>query len=451
MNKHLKYMQNKELNYKKNLVYLGISADIFHHGHINIITKAKKLGRLVIGLLTDEAVSEKKRIPMLNWKQRYQILSNISGVYKVVKQEEWDYSKNLLKYKPQIFVHGDDWKSKNSYDYKTRAKVIKILKKINCRLVEIPHTKNVSSSIIYDKIKHLNVDPQSRLNRLRKIIDTKNFCRIIETHSPLSALIAENTVYREKNGELSEFDGFWSSSLTDSTLKGKPDIEVLELNQRINNISEILDVTTKPLIMDADTGGKPEHFQINIKSIERMGVSAVIIEDKKGLKKNSLLGTKTKQEQETIKTFSNKIKIGKKSCSSDNFMIIARIESFILNKGLNDALKRADAYINAGADGIMIHSKDKSPKEVINFSNRFKKKYSDIPLVAVPTSYNKIKEKNLINSGVNVIIYANHLLRASYPAMVNTALQILKNKRSFEAEKKLLSINKILKLIPGTI
>ena len=437
---------------KKNLtVYLGVSADIFHHGHINIIKKSLKYGNLIIGLLTDKAISEKKRVPMLNWEQRYKILTNIKGVYKVVKQNEWDYSKNLLKYKPQIFVHGDDWKHKDSYDYKSRGKVVKILKKINCKLIEIPHTKNVSSSIIYDKIKSSNINPLSRSNRLKRILKTKNFCRIIETHSPLSALIAENTVYREKNGELSEFDGFWSSSLTDSTLKGKPDIEVLELNQRINNISEILDVTSKPLIMDADTGGKIEHFQINIKSIERMGVSAVIIEDKKGLKKNSLLGTKIKQEQENIKTFSNKIRIGKKSCSTNNLMLIARIESLILNKGLTDALKRADAYVNAGADGIMIHSKDNSPKEVLKFSNQFKKKYPNIPLVAVPTSYNKIKEKNLINSGVNIIIYANHLLRASYPAMVNTAFEILKNKRSFEAEKKLLSINKILKLIPGTI
>tara|TARA_B100000886_G_scaffold337037_1_gene296965 strand:- start:1166 stop:2479 length:1314 start_codon:yes stop_codon:yes gene_type:complete len=436
---------------KKKLVYLGISADIFHHGHINIINKAKKLGNLIIGLLTDKAISEKKRIPMLNWSQRHQIISNISGVVKVVKQNEWNYEKNLLRYRPQIFVHGDDWKHKNSYDYKSRNKVIKILKKINCKLVEIPHTKNISSSIIYDKIKLVNIDPSPKTNRLQRIIDVKNFCRIIEAHSPLSALIAENTFYREKNGELSEFDGFWSSSLTDSTLKGKPDIEVLELNQRINNISEILDVTTKPLIMDADTGGKPEHFQINIKSIERMGVSAVIIEDKKGLKKNSLLGTKIKQEQENIKIFSNKIEIGKKSCSSNKLMLIARIESFILNKGLNDAFKRANAYINAGADGIMIHSKDKSPKDIIKFADKFKNKFPNIPLVAVPTSYNKTKETQLRNSGVNIIIYANHLLRAAYPAMANTALEILKNKRSYEAEKKLLSINKILKLIPGTI
>ena len=436
---------------KKRLVYLGISADILHHGHINIINKAKEMGDLVIGLLTDKAISEKKRVPMLNWSQRHQIISSISGVSKVIKQDQWDYTSNLIKLKPDFFVHGDDWKHKDSYDYLSRKKVIKILRKINCKLIEIPHTKNVSSSIIYNNIKFLNADPSSRANMLKRIIDTKNFCRIIETHSPLAALIAENAFYKEKNGELSEFDGFWSSSLTDSTLKGKPDIEVLELNQRINNISEILDVTTKPLIMDADTGGKPEHFQINIKSIERMGVSAVIIEDKKGLKKNSLLGTKIKQEQENIKIFLNKIKLGKRSCSTDRLMLIARIESFILKKGLSDALKRADSYINSGADGIMIHSREKTPNEILRFADKFKRKYPNIPLVAVPSSYSKTKESILLNSGVNIIIYANHLLRASHPAMTNTAIEILKNKRSYEAEKKLLSIDKILKLIPGTI
>ena len=285
----------------------------------------------------------------------------------------------------------------------------------------------------------------------KRIIESKKFVEIIETHSPLSALIAEKINYREKDGQIVEFDGFWSSSLTDSTLKGKPDIEVLELNQRLNNINDILDVTTKPIIMDADTGGKLEHFEINIKSIERMGVSAVIIEDKKGLKKNSLLGTKIKQEQENIKVFSNKIKIGKKSCTSKNLMLIARIESFILNKGLNDAMKRAVSYVKAGADGIMIHSKNKSPNEIIDFAKKFRKKFPNIPLVAVPTSYNKTREAELAKAGVNIIIYANHLLRASYPAMLSTALNILKNKRSYEAEKKLLSINKILELIPGTI
>jgi phosphoenolpyruvate phosphomutase / 2-hydroxyethylphosphonate cytidylyltransferase len=439
------------MNKSNKTIYLGLSADVLHHGHVNIINKASKYGKLIIGLMTDKAIIEKKKIPILTWHQRYNILKNFNGVNKIIPQEQWDYSTNLLKVKPDFFIHGDDWKFKNSYDFELRKKVLQTLKKIKCKLIEIPHTKNISSSIIFEKMKYLNKDLSSRTNTLKRIIETKKFCRIIEAHSPLSALITENLIYREKNGQLSEFDGFWSSSLTDSTLKGKPDIEVVELNQRLNNISEILDVTTKPLIMDGDTGGKPEHFEINIKSIERMGVSAVIIEDKKGLKKNSLLGTSIKQEQENIKTFSEKIKIGKKSATSDNLMLIARIESFILNKGLNDALKRANSYVNAGVDGIMIHSKSKTPQEILKFADKFKKKYPDLPLVAVPTSYNKTREKELVNAGVNIVIYANHLLRASYPAMTNIALEILKNKRSFEAEKKLLSINKILRLIPGTI
>lgn len=436
---------------KKKIVYLGLSADVLHHGHINIIQKAKKYGELTVGLLTDKAIIEKKKIPVLTWEQRCKILININGVSKVIPQHEWDYSTNIKKLRPNFFIHGDDWKSTKSYDFSLRKKIIKTLKKVNCKMIEIPHTKNISSSLIFDKMKFANKDISYRTNVLKRIIESKKICRIIETHSPLSALIAEKINYREKDGQIVEFDGFWSSSLTDSTLKGKPDIEVLELNQRLNNINDILDVTTKPIIMDADTGGKLEHFEINIKSIERMGVSAVIIEDKKGLKKNSLLGTKIKQEQENIKVFSNKIKIGKKSCTSKNLMLIARIESFILNKGLNDAMKRAVSYVKAGADGIMIHSKNKSPKEIIDFAKKFRKKFPNIPLVAVPTSYNKTKEAVLAKAGINIIIYANHLLRASYPAMSSTALNILKNKRSYEAEKKLLSINKILELIPGTI
>lgn len=435
---------------KNKIVYIALSADILHHGHINLINEAKKFGFVTLGLLTDKAIVEKKRLPFLNWKQRYKILKSINGIKNIVPQNEWDYSKNLLKIKPHFFVHGDDWRFKKSYDFKLRNKVLKILKRINCRLIEIPHTKNISSSILYNRFKSLNINPVSRTNLLRRLLETKKFCRIIETHSPLSALIAENTNYLDKNGQLSEFDGFWSSSLTDSTLKGKPDIEVLELNQRLSSINEILDVTTKPLIIDADTGGKPEHFEINIKSIERMGISAVIIEDKKGLKKNSLLENKIQQKQESISAFCNKIKIGKKSCKNNDLMLFARIESFILNKGLKDALKRANAYVKAGADGIMIHSKSKFPNEIISFSKLFKKRYPNTPLVAVPTSYNKTKEIELINAGINIIIYANHLLRSSYPAMLNTAKAILKYKRTFEVEKNLLSIKKILELIPGT-
>ncbi len=437
-------------NRKKKKVYLGLSVDILHHGHINIIKKAVQYGELTVGLLTDEAISEKKRIPMLTWEQRYKILSSISGVSKIIPQKEWDYSNTLIKEKPDYLIHGDDWKNVDSIDYSMRRNVLNTLKKINCKLIEIPHTKDITSSILYDKINILTNQTPSRANLLRRILEVKNFCRIIEAHSPLSALIAEKTLYKEKNGKISEFDGFWSSSLTDSTLKGKPDIEVLELNQRLNNINEILDVTSKPLIMDGDTGGKPEHFEINIKSIERLGISAVIIEDKKGLKKNSLFGTKVRQEQEDIKTFSKKIKIGKNSSKSKDLMLIARIESFILNKNLDDALKRSDAYVDAGADGIMIHSKDKNPEKIFKFAKKFKQNYPEITLVSVPTSYNSVTENQLINEGFNVVIYANHLLRAAYPAMHNAAYQILKNKRAYEIEKNLLSIKKILKLIPGT-
>jgi phosphoenolpyruvate phosphomutase len=432
---------------KKKIVYISLSADVIHHGHINLINQARKYGTIIVGLLTDKAIASTKRLPLLNYSQRKKILMSINGIDKIIQQNEWDYSPNLLKLKPDYMIHGDDWKV--GRDKVLREKTISTLKKIGSKLIEIPHTKNISSSSMQTRMYEEGLIPSNRQNLLKRLIETKDICRILETHSPLSAIIAEKVFHSNKNKKKIEFDGFWSSSLTDSTLRGKPDIEVLDLNQRLSNINDIFDVTTKPLIIDIDTGGKVEHFEINIKTIDRMGISAVIMEDKKGLKKNSLFGNKVKQEQEDIKIFSNKISVGKKSLSS-NLMIIARIESLILNKPISDALNRAKSYIDSGADGIMIHSKDKNPKKIFEFANKFRKTHAKIPLVVVPSSFNNVKESQLIDHEFNIVIYANHMLRASYPAMKRTAENILKYGRSFEIDKSLLSIKDILELIPGT-
>ena len=433
-------------NQKNKKVYIGLTIDILHHGHINLINKAKKYGDLIVGLYTDKAVTTNKQLPLISYENRKKILQNIKGIKKIIPQKEWEYCNNLKKIKPDFMVHGDDWKFNEP---KLRAKTLETLKKIGTKLIEIPYTKNISSSGLNERMFQQNMLPNNRMSSLRRMIDDGKFCRIIEAHSPLSALISEKIFFKKKSGEKISFDGFWSSSLTDSALRGKPDIEVIEINQRLSNINEIFDVTSKPLIIDVDTGGKPEHFEINVKTIQRYGISALIVEDKKGLKKNSLFGTEVKQEQESINSFVKKIKIGKKVSDRD-FMIISRIESLILNKPISDAYKRASAYLNAGTDAIMIHSKQNSPKEVLKFADIFKKKYPNVPLVAVPSSYNKIREIDLINSGFNVVIYANHLLRASYPAMYKVAFRHLKNGRSFEIEKSLLSIKEILELIPGT-
>ena len=432
----------------KKKIYIGLSLDVIHHGHINLINKAKNLGQLTVGLLTDTAIARNKKLPLLNYDQRKKILGSINGVEKIVPQDEWCYSFNILKYKPDIMVHGDDWKNDiDGRQLRNNAKIA--LKKIGSKLVEIPHTKDISSSSLQKEFFE-----QSRISHrngkyLKRLIQSKEITRIIEAHSPLSALIAQNVSYINKNGQKTEFDGFWSSSLTDSTLKGKPDIEVLDLNQRLQNINEIFDVTTKPLIMDIDTGGKLEHFSINCKIIERNSISAVIMEDKTGLKKNSLFGTDVKQTQDSIKNFSKKIEIGKK-LTKGNLMIISRIESLILGKSVSDAINRAENYISAGSDGIMIHSKSNSPQEIFKFAKKFKKLFPNMPLVSVPSSYNQVKEKELISEGFNVVIYANHMLRAAYPAMEKVALDILKYKRSYESDKNLMSIKKILNLIPGT-
>ena len=431
----------------KKTVYISLTADSIHHGHMKLFETARKYGDIIIGLLSDKAVAEHKRIPYLNFEQRKKILINFKGVKSVIVQNEWDYSKNIKSLKPDFLVHGDDWKTGHMSEI--RRKVLKIMKSYGGKLIEIPYTKGISSSALINHLNEISVTPDIRRSLLRRTIESNKISKFLEAHSPLSAIIGENT-FIEKKGKKIGFDGFWSSSLTDSTVVGKPDNESLDFSQRLNGVDQIFEVTTKPLIMDGDTGGKVEHFEMRIKSAERLGISALIIEDKKGLKKNSLLKDTSRQTQEEKIKFSEKISVGKKAQISDDFMIIARIESFILGKGLNDAISRAHSYIEAGADGIMIHSKSKNPREVIAFSKVFRKSYKKIPLVSVPSSYNQISEKTLYENGFNIVIYANHMLRASYPAMQHVAKTILEKNRSKEADKKLLSIKEILNLIPGT-
>ena len=432
---------------KKPLVYIGLAADNVHHGHMKLLETARNYGEIVIGLLTDSVVAEYKRVPYLNYEQRKKILLNLKGVVSVVPQNEYDYEKNILKYKPDFMIHGDDWKQ--GYGKTLRSNALKALKKCGGKLIEIPYTRGVSSDAIIRNNSLNLVTPDSRRGLLRRIIDLKKTSRYLEVHNPISALIGEN-LNIIKNGKHQSFDGFWSSSLTDSTSMGKPDTEYIDYSFRLNTINNIFDVTSKPLIFDGDTGGKIEHFDLKIKSIERLGVSAIIIEDKTGLKKNSLHFDTSNQLQEVPKVFADKIAAGKKAQISSDFMIIARIESFILNKGINDAIKRAKMYVEAGADGIMIHSKSKKPKEVFNFAKIFRKSFKNVPLVCVPSTYNQVTEKQLSDMGFNLIIYANHMLRASYPAMMKVARQILINGRSKESNKSLMSINEILELIPGT-
>lgn len=428
-------------------VYLGMTIDVLHHGHINIIDEARKYGRVIVGLLTDEAVADYKRLPYLTFESRKKIIENIVGVSEVISQNEWDYAPNIRKYQPEFMIHGDDWLEGPLFPF--REKALAALSEYGGRLIEIPYTKNVSSGGIVEHILSVGTTPEIRKGTLKRLLRSKSITRFLEAHSPISALIAENSQI-ELDGKIKQFDGFWSSSLTDSTEMGKPDIEALDISSRLGNINNIFEVTTKPLIMDLDTGGKPEHFEINVRSIERLGISAVIIEDKTGLKKNSLFGTDVVQTQEDMGLFCDKIRAGRSSRISPDFMVIARIESLILDKGMNDAVIRAQAYVEAGVDGIMIHSRRKQPDEVYEFARIFRDDFPNIPLVCVPTSYNQITEEELALHGFNVVIYANHLMRAAYPAMKRVAIEILRNGRSAEVDNQLISINEVLELIPGT-
>lgn len=428
-------------------VYVGMSADLVHPGHLNILQKAQELGTVTVGLLTDAAIASYKRIPYMTYEQRKQIIENLKGVTNVIPQEKLDYTENLLLTKPDYVVHGDDWKE--GVQRETRQKVIDTLAQWGGKLVEIPYTQGISSSKLNQALREVGSTPELRLKSLRRMLHAKPLLRFLDIHNALSGLIIEHTYVDTPNGKR-QFDGMWGSSLTDSTAKGKPDIEAVDVSARIATLNEVLEVTTKPIIYDADTGGKIEHFNFTIRTLERLGISAAIIEDKTGLKKNSLFGTSVEQTQDSIENFCKKIKSGKKSQITDDFMIIARIESLILNKGQEDAIKRAQAYIDAGADGIMIHSKNESPDEIFEFCSNYKNIVNRKPLIVVPSTFNTVTESELEKYGVNIVIYANQLLRSAYPAMVETAKSILINQRSAECDEKMISINEILELIPGT-
>jgi phosphoenolpyruvate phosphomutase len=430
----------------KKKVYIGMSADLIHPGHLNIIKEGSKLGEVTIGLLTDKAIAGYKRLPYLSYDQRKIIMENIKGVNQVISQETLDYVPNLLKFRPDFVVHGDDWKT--GIQKQTRERVIETLKQWGGELVEIKYTEGISSTKLNKSLKEIGTTPEIRMKRFRRLLDVKPIVRLIEAHNGLTGLIVEN-IHISENNVNKEFDGMWLSSLTDSTAKGKPDIEAVDVTSRMQTLNDIVEVTTKPIVYDGDTGGIPEHFVFTVKTLERLGVSAVIIEDKTGLKKNSLFGTDVEQTQDSIDNFCHKLSEGKKAQITEEFMIIARIESLILKKGIEDAVKRADAYIKAGADGILIHSKEKDPVEILEFCRRYRDFESKVPLFVVPSTYNSIYEKELAAAGVNVVIYANHLLRSAYPAMVETAELILKNERSLEADSKMMPIKEILRLIPG--
>lgn len=432
---------------KNKTVYIAISSDIIHAGHLSVIAEGAKYGDVTIGVLTDEAIATYKRIPILDFQTREKIFLNLKNVSRVVKQETLSYAQNLHILKPDYVVHGDDWTS--GIQSMIRSEVIALLAQYGGQLLEIPYTRGVSGTELESKLRPLLNTPDFRRQKLRSMLKLKPYIRVMEASNGLSALIVEHTKVEDpQNHAVKEFDAMWVSSLCDSSFKGKPDIELVDLTSRIHTINEIMEVTTKPLILDGDTGGRIEHFVYNVKTLERLGISAVIIEDKTGLKQNSLFGTDAVQTLDDPQEFAKKINAGKHAQVTRDFMIIARLESLIAGAGIDDALMRAKIYIKAGADGIMIHSKQKDGREISEFLRHFRSFAPDIPVILVPTSYNHIHEDALCQMGANIIIHANHLLRSAYPAMLQTAAKILECGRSKEVDDQIMSIQEVLTLIP---
>lgn len=425
-------------------VYMLFATDVIHEGHINVVKEAKKYGKVIGGVLCDAAMIRFNRFPTVSFDERARMVKDIPEVDEVIVQNETLYEKTLRKIKPDYVIHGDNWCE--GPEKAIRDNAIRVMNELGGEVIEVPYTRNENVKKIDDRINDKLSMPEFRRKRLKQLIEMTPIVKTIEAHSGLTGLIAEKTIV-ENNGELDQFDAMWVSSLCDSTAKGKPDIELVDMSSRLRTIDDIMEVTTKPIILDGDTGGLTEHFVYNVRTLERMGVSAVIIEDKTGLKKNSLFGTEVVQTQDSIENFCAKISAGKKVLRSDDFMIIARIESLILEQGMDDALNRAFAYVEAGADGIMIHSRKKSPDEILEFCDKFRAKDVKTPIVVVPTSFNSITEAELAEHGVNIVIYANQLTRSAFPAMENTAKEILKNHRALEVDDKLMPFKSIITLI----
>ena len=427
-------------------VYVAMSADIIHPGHLNIVREAAKLGDVTVGVLTDAAIASYKRLPYMNYEQRAAVVAALKGVKEVIPQEQLDYIPNLRKLKPDYVVHGTDWRE--GVQAKTRQGVIDTLAEWGGQLVEPEYTPGISSTQLNKAIREVGTTPDIRRARLRRLLNAKPIVRIMEAHSGLTGLIVENTFVKKANRKF-EFDGMWLSSLTDSTLKGKPDNESVDVTSRLRTVNDILEITTKPILYDGDSGGQPEHFAFLVRSLERLGVSAVVIEDKVGLKQNSLLETGNVQKQAPVEEFCRKIHEGKTAQITEDFMVVARCESLITGAGEDDAIERSRAYIAAGADGILIHSKAKTPDEIFSFAKRFRAEVSaDKPLIVVPSTYAAVTEDELAAAGINIVIYANQLLRAAFPAMRACAERILECGRALEASSELcMPIGEIISLI----
>lgn len=433
---------------KQPTVYMCMSTDIIHGGHIRIIQRAAELGELTVGVLTDEVVASFKRYPLLSCDERMRIVGSIKGVSHVTQQDTISYASAISALHPDYLVHGDDWR--DGFQKPVREECIRLLEEYGGELVEFPYSNEREYAVLESAARSQLSIPDIRRGRLKKMIGLKGLITAIEAHSGITGLIAEKTAVIQ-DGTVRQFDGMWISSLCDSTAKGKPDIELVDFSSRLRTIDDVMEVTTKPIIMDGDTGGLTEHFVYAVRTLERMGVSAVIIEDKTGLKRNSLFGTEVSQTQDSIENFCAKISAGKHALKTSDFMIIARVESLILEQGMEDALMRAHAYVKAGADGIMIHSRKKNPEEIFAFIEQFRKADRTTTLVIVPTSFNSVTEEEFKARGVNVVIYANQLTRSGFPAMQDAARAILEHHRALEADDKCMSIKDILTLIPEEI
>ena len=424
--------------------YVDMVGDLFHIGHLRQIQQAQQLGyEVVVGVHSDEDVASYKRLPIMTMSERVTIVSEMPNVLKVIPSAPLRITQEFIEeHKIDMVFHGHEAEEDYLYDH-----MYGIPKSIG-KFTRTARTPEISTTALIERVVSRESSAAwSRVSTLRDLLNTRGkhrALRIMEAHNGLSGLVVEHASAGGKS-----FDGMWSSSLTASVSKGKPDIEVVDTTARLQLVRDTMEVTGKPMVYDGDTGGAPEILAFTVRSLEDLGVSACIIEDKTGLKQNSLFGTDAVQVLENIDMFCAKIKAAAAARSNRKFMVIARIEALIAGLGEKEALKRAKAYIVAGADAIMIHSKESTFDEVRSFLRAYAKFSIKVPVVAVPTSYFHVTEKELFDEGVSICIYANHMLRASYPSMTTVAESILHHGTAAACHPSLMSVKKIITLLPN--
>ncbi len=403
-------------------VYVGMSADLVHPGHINLLREAASLGRVTVGLLTDRAISSYKRMPFLTFEQRRAVIEHIAFVTAVVPQDTLDYTDNLRLLRPDFVVHGDDWR--NGVQAQTRRRVLDVLREWGGTLVEPPYTEGISSTALRMAAMDIGFAPGVRQRRLRRMLDCKPLVRVMQAHDGLSAHIVDR-LEETTQGAPREYDAIWVDSLAGAPIRGKPDPLPFDLSSRLVTLHEILDATTKPLICNAGGAGHAAGVTAAVRTLERIGVSAIVIDTEVTDRRAVPAMAASAPPQDDMAAFIREIAAARDARVTPDFMIIARINDRTRDCGADRMMARAAAGVDAGADAVMCDSDPVNPDGIFDLCRRYRRLMNGHPLLVGLSGTEGLQEHDLASAGASMVVYTDTLLRAAREAMISAASQVL--------------------------